>query len=133
MERNEQNKILLDLAERHAKRVVLFRNNTGMGWAGKLIENRHGRVVLENARALHAGLVVGSSDLIGWTTVEITPEMVGARVAVFTAVEVKTKRGKATGQQPHFLARVRECGGFAGIARSIEDVSPIVDVLNIRP
>ena len=35
------------------------------------------------------GLSIGSSDLIGWRSVEVTPEMVGKRVAIFAAVEVK--------------------------------------------
>lgn len=60
----------------------------------------------------------GGSDLIGWTTVEVTPEMVGTRLAVFTAVEVKAPNGRATEAQLNFISQVLKAGGFAGIARS---------------
>ncbi|MGI9161139.1 MAG: hypothetical protein ACR2K1_15435, partial [Saprospiraceae bacterium] len=42
----------------------IFRNNTGMGWAGRLLHRTGaGTVAIENARPLHAGLCEGSSDL----------------------------------------------------------------------
>jgi hypothetical protein len=37
---------------------------------------------------LKYGLCLGSSDLIGWTIREITPDMVEKKVAVFTAIQV---------------------------------------------
>ena len=36
----------------------------------------------------------GMPDLIGWTETEITPDMVGQRVAIFTGIEIKTGRQK---------------------------------------
>ena len=71
----------------------LFRNNTGRGWVGKT-NHKNGNVFIENARPLNAGLTKGSSDLIGWTSIEITPDMVGKKVAIFTAIEAKTGRQK---------------------------------------
>ena len=38
----------------------------------------------------------GASDLIGFTTVEITPEMVGQKAAIFTAIEVKRETGRVS-------------------------------------
>lgn len=76
-------------------------------------------------RPLNSGLCVGSSDLIGWTTVEITPEMVGRKVAVFTALELKTKKLQATKEQLNFIEQVKLSGGIAGIVRKIEDVQEI--------
>jgi hypothetical protein len=71
----------------------------------------------------------GGSDLIGWTPVVITPEMIGRTVAVFTAVEVKAPCGKATDAQINFLARVLNAGGYAGIARSTDDALSVVRVI----
>lgn len=101
----------------------LFRNNVGVGWAGKLQKHDGSTVTLKNARPLHAGLCEGSSDLIGWQSVEITSDMVGTRVAVFFAVEVKSDEGRATVEQLNFLSAVREAGGYSTIARSLEDLA----------
>lgn len=104
----------------------LFRNNTGMGWSGELLRKQEGTVTLGNARPLHAGLFKGSSDLIGWTTVTITPDMVGSEVAIFTAIEVKSGNLKPTKEQATFLQRVEASGGIAGVARSPEEAAEII-------
>lgn len=80
----------------------------------------------KTGRPIRYGLGVGSSDLIGWTPLVITPEMVGQTVAVFTAVEVKSPTGKATEPQLNFIAQVIRAGGFAGIARSPADAEKIL-------
>ena len=67
------------------------------------------------------GLQPGSSDLIGWRTVTITPEMVGQQVAVFTSIEVKTPTGRLRPEQKLWLDAVQAAGGIAGVARSVED------------
>ena len=108
--------------------VRLFRQNVGRGWVGNSTPFRSrqtitvgpGDVLVRNARPLIAGLCPGSSDLIGWRTVEITPEMVGQRVAVFAALEVKD-RGKLTTEQANFLRVLGEAGGIAAEVRSVED------------
>lgn len=100
----------------------IFRNNVGTGWQGASVrqwkENGHSYMLLKDPRPLHAGLCVGSSDLIGWRIVEVTPEMVGKHVAVFTAIEIKTETGRPTKEQSNFLQVVQMSGGIAGIARS---------------
>ncbi len=63
----------------------------------------------------------GGSDLIGWTPVIITHEMVGGMLGVFTAIEVKAPRGRPTEAQLNFLRQVQLGGGIAGIARSTQD------------
>ena len=123
-ESNIQNLILLDVGT--LTNVRLFRNNTGTGWQGKTVQHTGTRLTLDSPRPLHAGLCNGSSDLVGWTEVEITPDMVGRKVAVFTAIECKTPTGKPTAEQTNFLNRVRTAGGFAGIARSPEDARKII-------
>lgn len=95
--------------------VRLFRNNIGKVWTGVVISSNNNQVILSNPRPFHAGLIKGSSDLIGWNSIEITEEMVGARVAVFTAVEIKTKGVKTTEEQSRFINAVNNAGGIAGI------------------
>jgi hypothetical protein len=68
----------------------------------------------------------GGSDEIGWTTVIITPEMVGKKLAVFTAIEVKSETGRASADQKLFIGSVQRGGGIAGIARSAEDYREII-------
>ena len=80
-----------------------------------------------NGRLVKFGLCKGSSDLIGFKTVTITPDMVGKEVAVFSAIEVKDK-GKATDEQKKFLNIIQNAGGFAGIARDIKEAKKILDI-----
>lgn len=75
----------------------------------------------QEGRIIRSGLCVGSSDLIGWAPVVITPEMVGQTVAVFTAVEAKC-RAVATSEQIAFLNAVHAAGGRAILARSESDL-----------
>jgi hypothetical protein len=115
----------------------IFRNNVGLGWIGesyrinrkKTVELNEGDVVVRNARPLHAGLIKGSSDLIGWKPTVITPEMVGKTLAVFTAIEVKTQTGRASKEQLVFIERVKSDGGIAGIARNPSEAVNLVTKL----
>jgi hypothetical protein len=86
----------------------LYRNNCGV------LQDRRGVPV-------RYGLQPGSSDLIGWRTVTITPDMVGQRIAVFTSIEVKTPTGRVKPEQQQWLDAVQAAGGIAGVARSVED------------
>lgn len=72
------------LAAAHAG-LTLFRNNSGACTddTGRLI--RYG---LGNDSA-KINAVLKSSDLIGWQTVTVTPDMLGRKLAVFCAVEAK--------------------------------------------
>ena len=67
----------------------------------------------------------GTSDLIGWRSVVVTPAMVGQTIAVFAAVEVKDQ-GRATKHQLNFIAQVQAAGGLAGVAHSIEEAAEIL-------
>lgn len=121
-----QNEIQLALGR--DERVTMFRQNVGQSWAGKVERGLTGPaylnprdIVIRDARPLKAGLCNGSSDLVGWRVVEITPEMVGEKVAVFAAIEVKSARGRLTDQQRNFLERLEADGGLAIVARSPSD------------
>ncbi len=114
--------------------VMNFRNNTGMGWAGKCLKIykkgmfhvEPGDVIVKQARPLKAGLCEGSSDIIGIKTVVITPDMVGQTVGIFVAPEVKTARGRATDKQQIFIDNINKAGGIAGVVRSEDEVEGLV-------
>lgn len=93
----------------------------------RVFRNNVGQAIQADGRRIRYGLHRGSSDLIGWTSVKITPEMVGHKVAVFTAVEVKTATGRPTKEQTNFIEQVREAGGIAGIARDGYNVQALVN------
>jgi hypothetical protein len=116
----------------------LFRNNVGTGWAGQATKVtpgnlraaaaalRPGDVVIRQGRPLHAGLCVGSSDLIGWRSRVITPEMVGQTIAQFVAIEVKSPTGRTTAQQDQFLSQIQAVGGCGGVARSVDAATALL-------
>lgn len=110
--------------------AVTFRNNVAKAWVGQATQIskpqtmllQPGDVIIRNARPLHAGLTKGSSDLIGWNAITVLPSMLGKRVAVFTAIETKSKTGRLTVEQGNFLDQVMDAGGIAFVARTPEDV-----------
>lgn len=83
----------------------------------RLFRNNRGKFrTMDGLRTVEAGLSAkGSSDLIGWTRVKITPEMVGSVIAVFTATEVKTSKGKVSKEQQDFIDAVNAAGGIANV------------------
>ena len=96
--------------------AAVFRNNIGLAWYGA---NRD--------QPVKYGLGTGTGDLIGWTCVTITPDMVGQTIAIFTSIEVKRPiGGRATEEQKNFIRVVQEAGGIAGVARSPEEALAIV-------
>ena len=106
--------------------VLNWRNNTGQAWVGNAKKLPNGDVLIKNARPFRAGLCKGSSDIIGLTPVFITPDMLGKTIGVFTSIEVKTKTGRVTEEQQLFINTIKINGGFAGIARSTDDVDKII-------
>ena len=123
LEKNITKLILIKASKLGAR---LFRNNTGTGWVGKIKRTKGGGIYIEEPRPLIAGLCVGSSDLIGWTEKIITKDMVGEKIAIFTALEIKTPRGKPSKEQLNFIRIVNDSGGIAGIAKNIEDAENII-------
>lgn len=109
---------------------VAFRQNVGLGWQGdvtriktaSVVKLYPGDLVIRNARPLHAGLIKGSSDLIGWRSIPVSSLPPDSVVAQFVAVEVKTNTGESSPEQRHFVKMVQQAGGLAGVARSSEDV-----------
>ena len=94
--------------------VRLWRNNTGA------IRDARGQLV-------RCGLCVGSSDLIGFRSIVITPAMVGRRIAQFVALEVKAPNGRTTPEQEAFIQTVQDAGGIAAVVRSPEQAQSILE------
>lgn len=109
-ENNIQNAIRLALTDAG---ILSFRNNVG---AYRTEDGHYVRYGVGEK---------GGSDLICITPVTITQEMVGQTVGVFTAIEVKTAKGRASKNQKLFIEAVQRQGGLAGIARSPSDALQI--------
>jgi hypothetical protein len=96
-------------ASKHNAR--LFRNNRGLF------------LTLDGSRKVRAGLEAdGASDLVGYKSIIITPDMVGKKIAVIAVAEVKRPGKYPSPEQKNFLRVVKESGGIAGVVRSAEDV-----------
>jgi len=88
----------------------LFRINAGMGWTGQIVLHDKQKIILQNHRPFH-GAPVGWPDLVGWETVEITQDMVGERITIFCAEEVKAT-GKLSEDQKNFRVLLENMGGI---------------------
>lgn len=109
-ETNTMREIMLALSPDGAR---VFRNNVGVA-------------VYPDGSRVKYGLCNGSSDIIGFVPVTVTPDMVGQRVAIFLAVEVKDPKGRSTEEQEAFIRMVKMRGGIAGVARSVADALALV-------
>ena len=106
--------------------IRLFRNNVGTAWMGQEKRLPDGALLIRDPRRVVFGLHKGSSDLIGWQEVTITPDMVGSKIARFLAIEVKSKRGRVGALQENFLRVVNASGGVGGVARSDAEALKII-------
>jgi len=111
----------------------LFRNNVALGWVGEVIHRDTQTVTLAHPVRVTTGLVTGSADLIGWTSIVITPRMVGAKVAVFSSGEVKPPGARTAParevEQANWRVAVHQAGGFSAILRSVRDGLDLVRAL----
>lgn len=108
---------------------LLMRNNSGalLDAEGRLVRYGLGNVSKQHQEN------IASSDLIGFTRMIITPDMVGKTIAVFTAVEVKKeewnldkKLDKRETAQNNFINWIKSQGGFAGFANHIDSLKNIL-------
>ncbi len=114
-EKHIQTEIMLAVSQSGA---TVFRNNCGVA------------VYPDGSRVKYGVCNPGGSDLIGWRTVKVTPDMVGKPVALFLALEVKAKHNRtATDDQKRFIENVRRAGGLAGIVRSAEEAIALLNPL----
>lgn len=105
----------------------IWRNNVG---ACETVDGRQIRFGLANT-SKEMNAKIKSSDLIGITTITITPDMVGQQIGVFTAPEIKATdwvfrpSDKRAVAQNAFHDIVRQAGGFAGFVRNLADLTNI--------
>lgn len=107
-ESNIANEVMLAASKQS---TTLFKNVRGLFWS------------LDMQRKVAAGLQCkGSSDLIGFRKVKVTENMLGKEIAVFVALEIKTKTGgNGSPEQKQFIEFVKNAGGIAGVCRSDAD------------
>lgn len=117
-----------------AGRALIFRANVGKAWQSNDVVKVPRKmpvvmgprdVLLKNARPFETGLPPGFADLFGLVAVEITPDMVGQKLAVFTALEVKDG-ARVSPLQKNFINAVNDNGGRAGVVRSVDDAERLV-------
>jgi len=105
--------------------LTFFRNNCGM-----LYDNSGTPVYYGVGGPTQGKKSKGGSDYIGWESVVITPEMVGHRVAIFCAFELKKDEADTKTDivktQEHFIETVNKAGGKAGFVKRPIDTELIL-------
>lgn len=100
---------------------ILMRNNSGA------MKDVTGRVVRYGLGNVSPKQKSKSIDLIGITTITITPEMVGQKIGVFTAFEIKKEDWNPSKKlddheqhQKNFIDFVLSKGGIASFLNSVD-------------
>lgn len=112
----------------------LFRNSVAMCVLGKPERIRkagpvmlnEGDMVVRHGRIAMAGWGGDTADCLGYRTIEITPDMVGKRIAQMCSVEVKSDTGRASKGQQNWLRIMLEAGACAGIVRSVVEAEVLL-------
>lgn len=124
LEHDIQNEIRVNIS---AKQLgTLFRANVGNAWTGNKIERNSNKVIIHEARPFSSGLPMGFPDLFGLKEIEITPDMVGQKIAAFVFIEVKAPKGRTTKAQEHMIEFLKNKGAIGGIAHSAEEAEMIL-------
>lgn len=97
----------------------------------RIYSNPRGKTLTEYGAVLEFGCGgTGAPDFLGFHQVEITPEMVGKKIAVFLAIEAKKPGGKTDKerleQQERWLRIAAGFGAIAGFAQSAQDAQKII-------
>lgn len=106
-EKNLKNKMDAELKPNQR----LWKINSGLAWQGKqaVIQGIKCLINLRPFRGAEAGL----ADTIGFDSIEITPEMVGKKIAVFVGSEIKASPNeKLSKVQQRFRDMVVAMGGI---------------------
>lgn len=99
----EEHRIQNEIRAAVSKYCVIFRVNVGKGYT-------------MDGRWFHSGVPSGFSDLFGVRKSD--------GKAVF--IEVKTSKGRVSGEQKHFLEMMQSAGAIAGVCRSAEEAVNLV-------
>lgn len=122
-EQGIQNQILTALGSNGAYGL---RVNSGTFWGGKVVSNDGRYLVLANPTRIQ-GAIAGTSDIVGCKPIIITPNMVGKKIGVFVAIEVKKPKLNAKEHQAKYLKAMKSYGAIVGVARSPEDAIKILE------
>lgn len=134
-------KLLTDIQSHYSKNGDrIFLQSKGLGWYGKFLKPPMNTsaiitphdVLIRDARPIRAGMCVGVTDLVGWTTITVEPEHIGKKLAVFTAIECKEDNLPADPDRKKFIESVKIAGGFAKVIKSVSDLISTVSVYNDR-
>lgn len=127
--------------EGKASQAVRVRAST---WGLKLFRNQSGALCDKDGRLIRFGLgneskklnqELKTGDFVGWTSLVITPEMVGKTVPIFTNIEAKAAGFKPRVEynknsreyaQNKFNLLVEAAGGMAGFASCENDIDLII-------
>ena len=107
-------------------RVRALVNSPGTGC--RVWRNNVGKRKIDG-RWISWGLAPGSADLIGLKTLQISADMIGSKIAVFTSLEIKTLTGVEQSDQIAWRQTIQKLGGIAEFIRSEEDA---VRILNLK-
>lgn len=88
----------------------------------RLFINKNGLFYTEIGIPVKVGLFVGCGDLIGFICETFNRTL----VARLVMIEVKTGKAVASTEQRDAIKMVNRMGGYAGIARSVEDARRIL-------
>ncbi len=82
-------------------------------------ESVTGSVLFRNAvgfmNGFRFGLSPGSSDQIGYKEMIVTPDLIGKKLAIFQAIEIKTFTDKISYEQIIFYLQIKNAGGIAQV------------------
>lgn len=126
-EKQVQEAIQMEASSNHNK---LFINSSGA------FKDTTGRLVRFGLGHVSKNQVFKSSDLIGFTMVRVTEDMVGKTLPVFTAIECKTPKWKMTNSlrevaQKKFIDVIKSNNGIASFCNSVE--SYLKEIINYKP
>lgn len=107
-------------------KTTLYRNNSGA------MTDATGRTVRYGLGHTSPNQQFKSSDFIGITEITITPAMVGQRIGVFTAPEIKKEGWKYKGDrreqlQKNFIDFIKSKGGIAEFCTSVDDFKKMIE------
>lgn len=101
-----------------AKHPMMFRNAVGYGIATspKAIHRmKDGKLLLDHGSPIRFGLYPGSSDMLGFREIVVTPGMVGWKLAIFQGIEIKTEHDRLSKEQRIWNRVLQEAGAIAEV------------------
>lgn len=92
----------------------------------RYFKNQVGEAVYAGGARVKYGLTPGAPDIVGYTSMTITEDMIGKKIAVFTGIEVKTGNATRSKHQKNFANQLIKAGGICGVARKVEDATMLI-------